>query len=589
MNNRVSLVFSFLVAVGAYAGLLLAAPNVSLLASHAMPRDVVSHFRVTVQEPELRTQDAPARAETDGLVYEPSSIEDLLKWEEPPQPDWDNTRDEPAPAPEIEERIIDHNLTREQDAAPQPEQLAKVDAKIIEIAADRAREDINVERRLVRPSPEVTVSDSATPVLRSSDLAPGEDVLMLGGRLPGPGGDTQGQAGTSAESLLPDIEPMDPAEEEASQEFAPPEQGLPELPEELHVARRTIEADLNKSYDFEFLDDLVRIDIDTYQPPDEPLGYFEMRIQPGVRGEIDTLPKNVTLVIDASKSILQQKLDGMVDGAIQILNRLEDRDGFNVVVFRDAPRFFQNGLVTATSDNKRAARQFLRDLKAGGETDVYQAIRSVLDRGRKKGVSEIVLVMTDGRPTTGVQNARDIINTLTEENTEDVSIFAYGGGRTANRYLLDLLAYRNKGESHVTQNLSGIEEGLSAFFSRLDEPLLVDLRAEYGSVPENEVFPSELPDFFMDRPITVYGRYDPQQQDQLVMRLTGLAGPKQKELVFKSQLSEASTGNADIARRWALQKTYHIIGEICRVGERPELLEELRDLGRKYGIRTGYE
>jgi len=72
------------------------------------------------------------------------------------------------------------------------------------------------------------------------------------------------------------------------------------------------------------------------------------------------------------------------------------------------------------------------------------------------------------------------------------------------------------------------------------------------------------------------------------MRLTGLAGEKRKEVIFRADLSKASAGDSSIARHWAFAKSYHLIGEISRVGEQPELVGELRELSRQYGVRTSY-
>jgi hypothetical protein len=102
------------------------------------------------------------------------------------------------------------------------------------------------------------------------------------------------------------------------------------------------------------------------------------------------------------------------------------------------------------------------------------------------------------------------------------------------------------------------------------------------------VFPKEIPDFYRGRAVTVYGRFDPEKDKDFSMRLTGAAGNRRKELVFRADLSKASSGDKQIARNWAFQKIYYLIGEICRVGEKPELLDEVRRLSGEYGIKTSY-
>ena len=121
------------------------------------------------------------------------------------------------------------------------------------------------------------------------------------------------------------------------------------------------------------------------------------------------------------------------------------------------------------------------------------------------------------------------------------------------------------------------------------DPILVDLRADFGRVDRETVFPQILPDFFQGQPVALYGRYDPEARDTFALRLAGKAGAERKEVIFRTGFDEAEAGTRDIARGWAFQKAYHIIGRISREGESPELLGELKQLRAEYGVRTSYD
>ena len=84
------------------------------------------------------------------------------------------------------------------------------------------------------------------------------------------------------------------------------------------------------------------------------------------------------------------------------------------------------------------------------------------------------------------------------------------------------------------------------------------------------------------------GASDPATDSDFVMRLTGKAQERQEELVFRTDLQEAASGNPAIARNWAFQKSYYIIGEISRYGETPERLQILQELSQRYNIKTTY-
>jgi hypothetical protein len=133
-----------------------------------------------------------------------------------------------------------------------------------------------------------------------------------------------------------------------------------------------------------------------------------------------------------------------------------------------------------------------------------------------------------------------------------------------------------------------IDKELPVFFSELNDPILVGLKSDYGRINDTEVYPKELPDFYLGRHVEIFGRYFPSEDKEFVMRLAGDAGERQKELVFKADFEQARSGDAAIAHDWAFQKIYYLIGEICRLGERADLLSEVQTLSRLYQIRTSY-
>ncbi len=228
-------------------------------------------------------------------------------------------------------------------------------------------------------------------------------------------------------------------------------------------------------------------------------------------------------------------------------------------------------------------------MESRGETNVYSGILPVISEPPRQGVPGIALVLSDGKPTTGIKDGRTLINALTAENSQHYSIYAFAGGRTINQHMLDLLAYRNRGEAAFTPQLDAIGKELPQFFSNLNDPILVDCAADFGGISENSVFPKQFPDFYRGQAFTVYGQFDPTRDREFAVRLTGDAGTEKKEVIFRADLTEAAHGDRDIARNWAFRKIYFLIGEMTRLGETPELLTELHTLARQYNIRTSYD
>ncbi len=567
---------SVTVAAALYALLIWLAPSILLFSAGKAERDVLEVFAVDLVEvaPPKDYKAPPPMPLTDAPTS--GSVADLLQEETEALVPSDLLERESLEVPELANRVAADSLQRNHELQQDQDVSKQVDAKIVEIAQESAREDIEVARRLIAPSPVRILERGEYPVLGGDGAVEGPltfNPSPLPTLNPGPNLGMDPGAPVFEEGILgPDIMQM----------------GLPDLPIEAEMARAPLSREIQKESGYEFLDDLVDIVIDTYVAPDEPQGYFRLRILPREGKSIPVLPKDVTFVLDASNSIAQRKLDLTVRGMLECLRQLGPEDRFNIVVFRGSPTFFRETPESATPETITAAQEFLKDIESRGETDVYNGINPVIGQPAREGLPGVVVMLSDGRPTTGVLDGRDIINSITERNTGRTTIYAFGGGNTVNRYLLDLLAYRNKGESRVAEKMEDINAGLPAFFQRLSDPILIDLGADYGNIDEDDVFPRELPDFYRARPVSIYGRFSPKTDREFVMRLRGTAAAQKKDVVFKADLAKAKSGDVNIARNWAFQKIYYLIGEICRVGERPELLAELRELGRKYSIRTSY-
>ena len=609
LSRRSLMVLSVMVSAVLYVGFLMAAPHIMLINAEAAKPKVLQTFRVELKNipvrpeepektPELKpsaeegqtgAQGTPQPGDAAELASRPGTMADLIA-----RPDVQSIGAQAfqvanAEIPNMADRVSTEAVPRDHDLSYSETGARRADAKIVEITQDTARLDINVPRKFVRPSPDRIVEPGTFPTLRSEAVDPGQIPMEIDRR----GISLIGQPVAMPTAAAPGVGPATPGTLVAS--TPPPEP--PPMPKEVVKAldKPLAEAPVQKEIkavraesDFVFLDDLVDIKINTFRAAGDKQGFFELSIQPKESGKIDVIPKDITLVVDASRSMIQRKLDLAAKGVAEVVRRLRAEDRFNVVVFRDTPAMFQPSRVPATEGNKAAAVAFLKGLESKGQTDVYSALRAVVSEKPRAGVPGIILLVSDGRPTTGIQDSREVINAVTAENGLGNSIFAFGAGGTVNRYMLDLIAYRNIGRSAVIANMEETGAKLPAFYEEFAEPLLTGIKVDYGRIGHEEIYPRAVPNFYRKGAVKVYGRFDPEKDKEFVMRLTGRAAGREKELVFRAKLGQASEANSAIASEWAFAKAYFLIGEISRQGETPQLVGALKELSAKYNIRTIY-
>lgn len=590
ISRRFYFAVSLILSLALHLALLMYAPRISMLERrHEMPEPL-------------------ARFEVDLLEEIPPEEED---WEEPHQPvdpprlpdaepampgaDSPDEPEEMQPLPERPEPEPGWAERTEprtpQDTLPSPGEpgedlVAELDRDILAISRQDARLEIDVERRTVEEASTPSLAEDVEPSLGTS-LAAFDDLLFPRSALPitRDTGDYD-TMDIIADAFGPPRQPLDGAVGDRPPAF----HGLPDLPADTPLGGGALQAELEgDGADYAMMDGLLDIRVESYIPPEGGDGYFRIQITPQHGTGLEVLPRDITFVIDASRSIQQRKMDLIARGLREPIWRMRDEDRFQVIVFRDTATRFRQGWAEATTENREAAHSFVERVETRGGTDIYNALRDVLETSSRSGIPSIVLLISDGYPTEGVVDGRTLINRISEENQGNHTIFAFAGGHAIDRQLLELLAYRNRGEVHIAPSISDVVQHLPQFMNRLQDPVLVDLDADYGRIDSERIFPKELPDFYLERPVNVYGRFDPDTEAVLTMRLTGWAEQDRKDVVFGADLMEALTDNANIARGWGFRKAYDLIGEIARQGETPGLMNELHSVSQRYGIRTSYD
>lgn len=588
ISRRFYFAVSLILSVALHVALLLYAPRISMLEGRHDTPEPLARFEVDLLE-EIPPEEEE-REEPDQSVDPPRlpDAEPAMPGEDPSSDEMEPLPERPEPDPGWAERTEPRTP---QETLPSPGEpgedlVAELDRDVLAISQEDARLEIDVERRTVEEASTPSLAEDVEPSLGNS-LTASDDLLFPRSALPAPR--QTGEHDTMevvADAFGPPRQPLEGAVGDRPAAF----QGLPDLPADTPLGGGALQAELEgDGADYETMDDLLDIRVESYIPPEGGDGYFRIQITPQTGTGLDVLPRDITFVIDASRSIHQRKTELIARGLREPIWRMRDEDRFQIIVFRDTATRFRQDWAEATTENRQAAHSFVEQVETRGGTDIYNALHEVLQTSSRSGIPSIVVLISDGYLTEGLVDGRTLINRISEENRGNHTIFAFAGGRAIDRNLLELLAYRNRGEVHIAPSISDVVQHLPRFLNRLQDPVLVDLEADYGRIDSERIFPKQLPDFYLRRPVNVYGRFDPDGETVLTMRLTGWAEQDRKEVVFGADLMEALTDNANIARGWGFRKAYDLIGEIARQGETPPLMNELQSISQRYGIRTTYD
>ena len=329
---------------------------------------------------------------------------------------------------------------------------------------------------------------------------------------------------------------------------------------------------------------LVGTSLVTHAPGGED-GYFMLLLAPAYAERGAGVPRDLTLVVDVSGSMSGTKLEQAKAALDQALGTLGSKDRFRVIAFSSQVRRFRDGFVPATRDNLTAAREFVDGLGADGGTNIAGALEAALDAPSDGERLSMVVFMTDGLPSIGEQ-APDRIAEQAAGRIGRTRMFTVGIGHDVNTYLLDRLASRGRGTSEYVTPGTNVETAMGSLLSKLRFPALVDLRIAETPVTLSQTLPAQLPDLFYGEELVVFGRYKGHGSGTIVV--TGARNGKAERIPVAASFSASEPGNDFIPKLWAARQVGDLTRQIRLEGASSSLVDQVRQLGLRYGILTEY-
>lgn len=319
----------------------------------------------------------------------------------------------------------------------------------------------------------------------------------------------------------------------------------------------------------------------TYQPLNED-GFFLLILSPSLEVAASRiLPQDLFLVLDTSGSMEGDKLSQAQAALRYILDHLNAEDRFNVIAFSSEVRPYAPRLQAAAS--APAAAAWVAGLEALGGTNIYLALSETLAQADPERAT-LIIFLTDGLPTEGLTDEQALLGTLNQEAPPNVRIFPFGVGYDVNTLLLDQLAEDHRGRPAYVTPDEQLDEQVSAFYARVQSPLLTNISLDFGATGAYDLYPHPLPDLYAGTQLIVAGRYT-----GAAPRSVRLSGELEGRAQTYTYADLTPNGQADfIPRLWAARKIGYLLTQIRLHGENPELVDSIVTLSLRYGIITPY-
>jgi Ca-activated chloride channel family protein len=318
-------------------------------------------------------------------------------------------------------------------------------------------------------------------------------------------------------------------------------------------------------------------------------GFFLARIQPGEEqlAAAKDARKRIVFVLDTSGSMEGEKFQQAKAAVRYCLTHLGREDSFGILTYASTVRWMSNGVEAASPKALSTALAELDRLSARGGTNIEAALNSALDElKRANHEPTYVLFLSDGLPTVGEQSIDTLLALAKTQNQADARLFTFGVGYDVNTRLLDGLASGSRALVRYVLPGEDLEESVSNLYSQIAQPLWTDLALKLNGAGLYDMSPTELGDLHRGATITVLGRYRNPGHFRLV--LSGRQDSARRSFSQTVELANRATMHDYIARLWASRRIAFLQSMLRAEGRSQELIDEIVDLGLRYGIVTEY-
>lgn len=321
-------------------------------------------------------------------------------------------------------------------------------------------------------------------------------------------------------------------------------------------------------------------------------GYYLLMISPKDDwSEQEYAAKDIVFVLDTSGSMADAgKMEKARAALLYGVRILRPQDRFNVISFAGEERLMEPRLIAADDAGRKRGEAFTQSLRPMGGTNINQALQVAMHQFERSDRAKILVFMTDGLPTVGVTIPDQIVANARNERLAGLRLFTFGVGYDVNTALLDRLAAENGGVADYVEPKEDIEVRVSNFFTKVNYPVLTDLKLDMAGVDTDLVYPRALPDIFRGSQLTFIGRYrNPIDMDFVRLQLSGKANGATRTFLYNNlRFPMREESNDFLPRLWATRRVGWLMEQVRSNGEQQELRDEIVDLGTRYGIVTPY-
>ena len=220
----------------------------------------------------------------------------------------------------------------------------------------------------------------------------------------------------------------------------------------------------------------------------------------GIEGT-QPLAKEVVYIIDTSGSMGGTSIEQAKAALRMALQRLRSIDKFNIIQFNSITTTLFAHPRPANSENLYHANRYVDGLYSTGGTEMYPAISSALNQAHDEQMVRQIIFLTDG----SVGNETQLFG-LIEKNLGNSRLFTVGIGSAPNSFFMSRAAEFGRGTYTYIGDTSEVQTKMQELFTRLETPVLTDLKVSLPEGVNMEIWPQRIPDLYLGEPVVIVAK-----------------------------------------------------------------------------------
>jgi Ca-activated chloride channel family protein len=324
-----------------------------------------------------------------------------------------------------------------------------------------------------------------------------------------------------------------------------------------------------------------KIKSDLLTQRDERGGYFTLMLYPPRElVNLTRQPLELVFVLDCSGSMNGRPIEQAKAAIARGLSLLRPGDSFQIINFSTSASQLGPAPLEATPENTQRGLNYLRSLNGDGPTEMIEGIKAALDFPHDPQRLRFVCFLTDGY----IGNEAEILGEI-HKRLGASRIFSFGIGSSVNRYLMDHMAKAGRGAVAYLGSRDEAPQVMEDFFERISHPGLADIAIDWGGINVSEVFPREMPDLFVGRPVILTGRFQGDGKTQV--RVSGTVAGEQLEFAVPADLNGITETHKGLPSVWARMKIADLADQTT-YAPNVELQEQIKHVALDYGLRSAF-